>query len=74
MKIIFILTLTFALIATSCIGCFVILDFYSLAEAADSLLEVLAVVLLLGFSSAIIALVIGPEPAGNAPLIKRNNP
>ncbi len=74
MKIVFILTLIFALIATSCISCFVILDFYSLAEAAESLLEVLAVILLLGFSSALIALVIGRQPAGNAPLITRNNP
>lgn len=74
MKIVFILTLIVALISTSCVGCFVILDFYSLTEAADSLLEVLAVILLLGFSSAIIVPVIGRQPAGSAPLIERNNP
>jgi branched-subunit amino acid ABC-type transport system permease component len=59
MKIVFTLTFVIAVILSAGIGCLVILEILTFDEGKQYIIKALSVVLLLGVSSAVIALVTG---------------
>ena len=65
MKAIMVLTLIFALVVATCMGCLMIFDVVSVERGTDLLLKSLAVILVLGVSSAVIALLIRNKNPGS---------
>ena len=59
MKAILLLTLVFAMIGATCVACLVLIGVYEAPEALSFLIKLTGIIVLLGASSCVIALIVG---------------